>query len=166
MKSDIDKYVSGEKNAVQDEFIISREKCGNSDFVHIHHSKMPEPLYEFWASRKKKRGGKPRHTGGKKPYVMLMIEGLTAQLANGLPAGNIGYLICLAPYIDWGTGRLIYGRQKRQMKISDIETVFQKSRRMTLYILSGLKKYGLLTHDREGYFISRDFLRRGSKSAN
>lgn len=161
MKSGLRKYLNGEQNAVRDEFIISREGTGDWEHVHVSHPDLPEPLYQFWAGKKKKAKGAPKHTGGKKPYVMLMIEKLTGLIADGLPAESVGYLVCLAPYIEWGTGELKVGRKKRQMKVADIEKVFRKSHRHTLRIISDLKEKDLLYRTQRGYVVSRELLKKG-----
>ena len=163
MKNDIMKYVSGEQNAIRDEFILSREKCGGSEFVHVQHPDLPEPLYTFWHSNKQTRKGNKNtsQTGGKKPYVMLMVEELIALMNKGLPAEDAGYLLYLTPYIEWGTGRLIHGRSKRQMKFVDIAKVFGKSYKTTQGIIATLKDHDLLAYTKEGYFISRELIKRG-----
>jgi hypothetical protein len=159
VRSDIAKYISGERNAIKDEFIVSREKCGGSEYVQVHHMELPEPIYAFWSSRKKDK--KPKHTGGKKPYAMLMMEELIRLMKGGLPAESTGYLIYLVPYIEWGTGRLIHGRNKKQMKFADIMKVFGKSYKTTQAIIATLKDHDLLAYTKEGYFISRELIKRG-----
>lgn len=166
LRNGLKEYLSGMKNAVRDEFIISRErsKKTDSELVFIQHPEMREPLYTFWHTRRS--GKKPKHTGGKKPYVMLMVEGLIELMEKGMPAEYAGYLLYLVPYIEWGTGRLLYGRTKRSMKFRDIQKIFDRSYVTTLKIISRLKQYNLLTHTKEGYFISRDIVKRGGKNAD
>jgi len=159
VRSDIAKYISGERNAIKDEFILSREKCGSSEYVQVQHPELPEPIYTFWHTRKKANA--PKHTGGKKPYAMIMIEELIRLMKGGLPAEATGYLIYLTPYIEWGTGKLIYGRGKRQMKFADIMKVFGKSYKTTQAIIAKLKDHDLLAYTKEGYFISRELIKRG-----
>jgi len=165
MKNEIYDYLRGTKNVVRDEFIISREKSKktNSEFVYVQHPEIDEPLYTFWHSYRKS-GKKPKHTGGKKPYAMLMIERLIELMENGMPAEYAGYLLYLVPYVEWGTGRLLYGRKKRLMKFKDIQKTLGRSYVTTQNIISELKKYNLLTYTREGYFVSREIVKKGRKT--
>jgi len=165
MKKETLEYLRGERNATMDEFILSRERTHSSELVYINHPELPEPLYTFWSSRgnKGRSKRKPKHTGGKKPYVMLMVEELVSLMRKGLPPESAGYLLYLAPFIEWGTGRLVFGRKKRQMTVSDIEKVFRKSRRATLYIIAELRRHDLIIYSsEEGYFVSRDLIKRGA----
>ena len=159
MKDGMRKYLSGQQNAVRDQFIISREKAGGCEHVHVSHPELAEPLYQFWTGKKK--ANSPKHTGGKKSYVMVMIRELAGLIANDLPAENVGYLMCLVPFVEWGTGRLVLGRDNRQMTLADIQQKFKRSRRKTLYILSNLKKHGLLVRDAGGYALSRSLIKKG-----
>lgn len=163
MKSDFLKYLSGEKNAVRDEFILSREKSNGNELVVVSHPEINEPVYSFWRAggKEKNSNQNPKHTGGKKPYAMVMLNELVSVLGKGVPIELIGYLVALAPYAEWGTGRLMCGRKKRKMQVADIEKVFRKSRRTTLNTLSTLKKHGLLSYTEEGYFISGFLVRKG-----
>ncbi len=84
-------YLSGNKNVVKDEFIISREKCANtnSELVFVQHSQMADPLYTFWHSLKGFKS-KPKHTGGKKPYAMEFVRHIRD---NGLIIGSVNIYI-------------------------------------------------------------------------
>lgn len=167
VKDELRKYLSGQQNAVCDQFIISREKTGGCEYVHVSHPELAEPLYQFWVGKKNKASGTPRHTGGKKPYVMLMIQELTELIVQGTPAHCVGHLICLVPYVEWGTGRLVIGREKQSMRVDDIGKVFGCKRRWTLHILGNLKRNGLLTCGGGSYFIPRDLIKKGGgKSEN
>lgn len=166
-KSNMADYINGTKNTVKEEMIISREKCDrtNNEFVYVQPLSMDEPLYMFWY----KRGhgsAKPKHTGGKKPYVMLMIDELIRLIDSGISAEHLGSMIRLTPYIEWGTGRLLYGREKRSMRVKDMMKVLGKKERTTFNIISRFKKHGLLSYKDGSYFISRSFIKRGAKSEN
>ena len=163
VKSDFLKYLSGEKNAVRDEFILSREKSNGNELVFVSHPEISKPVYSFWRAggKEKNSNQNPKHTGGKKPYAMVMLNELVSVLGKGVPIELIGYLVALAPYAEWGTGRLVCGRKKRKMQVADIEKVFRKSRRTTLNTLSTLKKHGLLSCTDEGYFISSHLIKKG-----
>ena len=161
MKDGLRKYLSGQQNAIRDEFIISREKAGWCEHVYVSHPELIEPLYQFWTGAKKKASGTPKHTGGKQSYVMLMIQELAGLIAADLPAENVGYLMCLVPFVEWRTGRLVLERENRQMTLIDIQQKFKRSRRKTLYILSSLKKHGLLVRDTKGYALSRSLIKKG-----
>ncbi|MFA5629802.1 MAG: hypothetical protein WC958_06150 [Dehalococcoidales bacterium] len=169
LKQPLKDYILGKKNIVQDEFIISREKNSktNCEFVYVQHPEMDNPMYTFWHSL---RGGgknkKPKHTGGKKPYAMLMIENLIGLMEDGMPAEYAGYLLYLVPYIEWGTGKLLYGRKKRPMRSGDITAVFKKKRRSVFLVLAKLKEYNLLYYvPGEGYFVSREIIKRGARKS-
>lgn len=169
VKNDFARYISGEINAVKDEFILSREKAPRgSELIHVTHTESQSAVYEFWTSTSEgqRRGKAPKHTGGKKPYVMLMVERLIVLLASGLPIEHIGYLVCLSAHIEWGTGKLVTGRTKRRMKFIDIQKVFHCGYKKTQAILAGLKEYNLIAYTKEGYFVSRDLIKKGSMKRN
>jgi len=154
-------YLNGEKNSVVDQFVISREKAHNSECIQVQYTEIPKPLYTFWVSPRKSKNKTPKHTGGKKPYVMLMLQELEILAKKGIPAETVGHLIFLVPYIEWKTGKLVIGREKRNVKVEDIQKIFNKSKRATLYIIADLKKHSLIERKEGAYFVSRAIIKKG-----
>lgn len=138
-------------------------------------------LYGFWHnSRKKdnepsiitvnenlevetKEKPPPKHTGGKKPYLMLMINEIEELRKQGVKNIEelIGYVACLGKYIEWNTGRLIHTRKKTPLQYKDLLEIYKCSNKKLNKILNELKEHGLLFKTEEGYFVSTKFIKKG-----
>jgi hypothetical protein len=182
MKKELLEYLSGERNAVKDEFILSREKSGKSELLYVSHADMQSPLYALWSGPKAKAKAKrckqveaesvalvkyeevkPKHTGGKRPYVMLM-EGKSNEI-NSLSLEASGLLLKLfyGGNIEWHTGRVIRKRDKKSMTMPMIGEQFKIGTRELKRIASELSAKGVMHYDRtkKSHFVSRDFAKKG-----
>lgn len=109
----------------------------------------------------------PKHSGGKKTYVMLMLqqfEEFKNKNINNIEE-LVGFLVCLSYNMEWRTGRLVHRRNKKQLKYADLLKLFSGGKRKLDRIMKDLKKYELLTHTKEGYFISNKLIKKGSNVA-
>ena len=159
---------------VNGNFTITREKTSNgSEYIRV----LPEnkttegmELYTFWynpKSENKDPSKKPKHTGGKKPYVMLMVDEMEDLKEKGVKNVEelIGYVVSLSKYIEWHTGKLIHKRSKKPLKYKDLQQIYGCSNKKLNKMINLMKEHDLLYYTDEGYFISSRFIKKG-KSQN
>lgn len=105
----------------------------------------------------------PRHSGGKKPYVMLMVDEVERLRKDGVKNVEelVGYLACLSKNIEWNTGKLVKKRTKKPLKYKDLQGMFPCSKNKLNRILKDLKEQDLLYGTQEGYFISPRIIKKG-----
>lgn len=89
----------------------------------------------------------------KKTRAVLKLSEIEARKEQGLTAEEMGCLVFLIPYTEPRTGKLIYGRNKRNMKYDDLGVVLKQGRTKIDRIIRSLKNKGLLLYDK-GYYIS------------
>jgi hypothetical protein len=160
-------FINRNVNATNANVAISREFAGNGR-EHIYISVDGKPWYNFWHDpNKSKSRDSPKHSGGKKPYVMVMTEKIDELKKNGIKNVEemIGFLVCLGKYIEWNTGRLINVRSKKSLLYADIQKIYGCSNNKLNRILAELKEHDLLLNAAEGYFVSRSLIKKG-KSKN
>jgi hypothetical protein len=101
-------------------------------------------------------------TGGKPSYYMVVERDLDKFINEKKPDYEIlGYLWPLLSKTSWHTGLLKYKRKKKPLRFEDFIDIFGKSRAKTAEIVNKLKEYGILSHDKDGYKLSRDFIKKG-----
>ncbi len=167
MNKELLAFINGEVNAFkQEDIVISRAKLSNgSQHVRISIVGTDTPLYEFWHKRGSPAGDSPpKHTGGKKPYIMVMVDEIEKlKETEGLKNAEelIGYLVSLSRYIEWSTGKLVKKRSKKPLKYSNLQAMFTCGNKKLNRILNQLKEHDLLFSTQEGYFISRKFIKKG-----
>jgi hypothetical protein len=163
-------FMNREINTVCATVMMSRQETDKgTDYITIKDAEELLQLFELWRSThpKKARDKPPKHTGGKKPYLMVMLERLR-ELKGGkvehLPELT-GSLVLLGDNIEWGTGRLVRGRgkHKKPMRYGDIQNLLGYSEWKLNKVLALMKEHDLLTETEEGYFVSRQLIRRGGK---
>lgn len=163
MKSDFVKWFNKEVNAVRAEVVISREVAPNG-VEHIFVSEGDDQLFDFWHNPSRKKAQEnPKHTGGKKPYLMLMlekIEALRKQKVKGIEE-VIGFAVCLGGNIEWNTGRLIHKRSKKPLQYKDLLERYSGGRYGLDKILKAMQEHELLFHTSDGYCIAPSLLKRG-----
>lgn len=176
------KFIKGEINVLQYPFILSREKAPNGSSYFVLSSDFGEKallMLDFWKNASKssdyicsineetgeidKTEKKPKHTGGKKPYIMLMIEEIEKLKKKNVKSVEemIGYLVCLGNYIEWSTGRLIKKRKKEPLQYKDLLNIYGCSNNKLNMMLGKMKEHDLLYSTQEGYFISTRFIKKG-----
>lgn len=180
------KFINEETNAVilDCPVMISREKMPSGmEYIMI----MPKvkddymKMYGFWYNQNKKvkepsiisvnEDGEiiqtakqpPKHTGGKKPYLMLMVNEIEKLREKGVKNIEelIGYVACLGKYIEWNTGRLIHKRKKTPLRYKDLQDIYKCSNKKLNKMIKQLKEHDLLYNTEEGYFISSKFIKKG-----
>jgi hypothetical protein len=166
MEKDLFKYLNGEVNAVKIEVVLVRERLPNG-IEHLTVSTANEGrllLCEQWKNPKKKpRSDTPKHTGGKKPYIMLMVDEVEKLRKDGVKNVEelVGYLVCLGKFVEWNTGKLIQKRSKKPIRYKDLQGIFPCGNRKLNRILGELKEHDLLFGTEEGYFISTRLIKKG-----
>lgn len=134
-------------------------------------------MFSFWNNPKKKNREKiivdengveateipPKHTGGKKPYIMVMQEEVERLRSEGVKGVEelIGYCVSMGKYIEWNTGKLIHKRSKKPLKYSDLLDIYKCSNNKLSRMISEMKEHDLLYKTEEGYFISSRLLKKG-----
>lgn len=124
--------------------------------------------HTYWVNpNEKKTMGKPKHTGGKKSYSMLMTEELK-RLRMRLKDNNVrnveevlGYMFVLTEYSEFNTNRLVNKRSKKSLQYKDLLEVLDCSNNKLNKMIKILKDNNLLSHTNEGYFISQEFIKKG-----
>ncbi len=92
-----------------------------------------------------------------KTNIVIKIKETQLQKEEGLTPEEMGCLVFLALYMQPRTGKLVYGRNKRNMKYQDILLVLNQGRRKTDRIIKSLKKKGFLFYNK-GYYLNCDFI--------
>ncbi len=177
MKKETVEYLLGERNAVKDEFIISREKAGESELVVVSHPDVEDPIYRLWSRAKKHRHyklknhdadvepqGRPKTTGGKKPYIMLM-QGQEIIPALSFLAAGLLLKIFNGGHVEWHTGRVVYGRKKESMTQGVMAKCFDTGKAKIKVIIAELVEKKVMRYDRKkrAYFVSRTIAKKGGR---
>ena len=165
MDKNLADFFSGATNVISGNITIIRESIPDgSQFWTIKRDDVE--IISFWHNPKNKPAKEkppPKHTGGKKPYIMLMVgevEKLRAQGVCGVEE-LIGYLACLGQYIEFNTGKLIHKRSKKPLQYKDLQRIFPCGNKKLNRILRELKEHDLLFNTQEGYFISSRLIKKG-----
>jgi len=167
MNKEVLSFINREINAVQiGDIILSRETTSSGyELIHISAAFNDELIYRFWNNPNETKG-EPKHTGGKKPYIMLLTDEIKKLKKQGVAniEEMVGFIVCLGGNIEWGTGRLINKRSKKPLKYEDIKGIFSGGKWKLDRIISELKEHNLLYNTQEGYFISTDFIKKGKST--
>jgi hypothetical protein len=156
-------YEEGNADVLQATITISREvTAGGQQYIHVIAG--GQELYSFWHNPKKSKN--PKHTGGKAPYIMVMTQELekfktVAGDSDFEVESCIGFLTCMAKYIEWKTGKLIHPRSKKALKYKDLVGIVTFGKRKLDSVIYTLKDFNLLSHTAEGYFVSRKIIKKG-----
>lgn len=123
------------------------------------------PLYNniWYDPNKNKSDKKPKNTGGKKPYLMLMVSEIEALREKGVKKVEelIGYVVCLGNYIEWNSGRLIHKRSKKPIQYKDLQEIYKCGNNKLNKMIKLMKDNDLLYYTDEGYFISQKYIKKG-----
>ena len=163
-------FLNGNSNVLcLSEAIITRDKTPTgSEYItiKIDNGNKELELYSFWHNPNKpvkKDKPPPKHTGGKKPYIMLMVDEIERLKKDGV--SNVeelaGYLVSLGKYVEWNTGRLIHTRTKNQLKYKDIQKIFNCGNKKLNRLLADMKDHELLYLADGGYVISSRLIKKG-----
>lgn len=147
---------------------ISREFAKGVECIYINEIKEGEtrPLYPpLWynPAKKTKTEKQPKHTGGKQPYIMLMVNEVESLREQGVKNIEelIGYVVILGKYIEWNTGKLIHKRSKKPLMYKDLQEIYSCSKPKLNKMINLMKEHDLLYYTDEGYFISSKYIKKG-----
>lgn len=174
MDKNLLKFFNYEINAVKlsDNVILSREKIPNGadcfylNFYddkgkdlgrHIGFKNLNSKTNEVTSDKK------PMSTGGKKPYLMLMINEIEDLRKKDVKNVEelIGYVASMGKYIEWNTGKLIKKRSKKALQYKDLLELYGCSNKKLNKMLKLMKEHDLLYSTDEGYFISQKYIKKG-----
>jgi hypothetical protein len=159
------KFASGETDIFSGPPVMIRERLPNgASFICIKRELGQEhDDIRLIEPSKRKRSDNPQNTGGKKPYLMLMIDEVFNLKKDGVKNVEemIGYLVSLGKNIEWNTGKLIHKRSKKPLLYKDILKLYGCGNRKLNRLLNEMQEHDLLFHTEEGYFISPKFIKKG-----
>ena len=174
MKKETQEYLVGERNATRDEFILSREKVRGSEYISLSLPDRNEPIYKLWTRKKiyKKPSQavgeievkQPKHTGGKRPYIMLMQDQRDTINKLSNQAAGLMMKLLAGGFIEWDTGRIIDRRSKKPLTISMIRSRYKLDTTKTKGLIKELTENKVIKYDRKqrSYFFNADFARKGA----
>ena len=153
-----------------DGIILSRERTKKKCDL-WHFSDGEKDLKQLWVNKtekpekEKKRGS--FYTGGKQPYSMHMDKEYRALLESKNYKGDLlkqfGVVSALQYYAEFGNGRLINRRTKKPLT-RDAMADYAGVKHGTFYRLLGdMVSNGLIEKKTDGYYISRNFVKKGGK---
>lgn len=160
-------FLAGEVDVARITGSIMRGRLPSGvEYLTVRDDELPDiVLVEQWKNPEKKKGDKPpKHSGGKKPYIMLMVDEIEKLRSQGVTNVEelIGYLVCLGKYIEWNTGRLILKRSKKPLRYKDLRETFPCGNKKLNKILAELEDHDLLFKAQDGYSVSGRFIRKGA----
>lgn len=179
MQKELLEFLHGERNAVRGDLVLGRERAGNSEYYYVsapQHDDECKPILKGWAKKVKRdvvaleRDGqfsvevkKPKHTGGKRPFIMLMQDrGEVIEKLSLSASGFLFQLFC-GGYVEWHSGRVIDRRNKKPLTVKMICDKFKIKQADMQAILRELGESGIMKYDRKNraYFINCDIAKKG-----
>jgi hypothetical protein len=168
----------GDVNSAEVKVVLGRERSSNGReyiVLSIDNDGVPMELFGFWQSKAMKKPfmidddgeiveRKPKHTGGKPPYVMLMVQEI--EKLRGNPEVKsleevIGFAVLLGRNVEWHTGRLKRAKGKESLKYADMVNIYSGTKRNLNRIIKEMKLLGILRHEKDGYYISSQYVKKG-----
>lgn len=178
MKKETLEYLNGERNVAIDEFVVGRERTGNSELILVSLPECEKPLYALWNSKKTAKKYKmnvesgevtfelitPKGTGGKESYVMLMPNSVTDLNKSQISLDAAGMIFRLIDCIEWNTGRIYRKRDKKSMTINMLSSFLNIGKLRAKTIIRELTKLGVIYYDNKNkaYFFNAKYIRKGA----
>lgn len=177
MKKQLTDYINGEVNVVQDEFIISRERNSRGgELILVNIPDFEKPMYALWNCKKEAKRHrvkrvnefeytveqvKPKGTGGKNAYVMVILSEL--EKIEDLSIEASGLFLKLFSCIEWNTCKLIRKRDNVALTQRMIAQRFNIGTGKVKHLISQLTSANVLKYDNKekAYFINQDLVKKG-----
>jgi len=176
INKELAEYLSGQRNAVRDTFILSREKANGAEYVSVSLPDNPTPIYNLWTKPIKKANPnkatgiieevKPKHTGGKRPYIMLMQDQNDITNTLSIEAAGLMFKLLAGGFIEWDTGRIMDRRSKQPLTIDKIRSRYKLGKDKSKTIIKELTENDIIKYDHKqrAYFFNAKFARKGGGS--
>jgi hypothetical protein len=171
-------YQNGDKNVLSPVSIARSYKNGR-EFISSYYGDIPLPVtygpnYARGKRKEKlptndeirvqkKADTKPKGTGGKEAYVMLMTKNEDKMMNLSKNAKLILFSIFFGG-IQWNTDKLVQTRSKKLHTSATIAKLIGSSERTTLKALKELSDKDIVKYDRKRkvYFMGADIARKGA----
>lgn len=176
MKKETAKFITGQQNVTIDNFVLGRERVGNSELILVSLPEYEEPLFALWNSRKDAKKYRkveieyeivfekknPKGSGSQKTYVMLMQTAI-AELSRNVSLEALGFLLKITPCIEWDTGRIYRKRDQKSMTVDMLSKYVGIGLIKTKNILKELSKNDVIFYlpGQRAYFVNQRYLRKG-----
>lgn len=176
MKKETREYLCGERNAVKDEFVLSREKQGVAELVYVSLPEEKEPIYALWTKRQRRYRGKketapgeiakPKHIGGKRPYIMLMQDKNDILNKLSMEAAGLVFKLLGGGFVEWNTCRIIDRRTKNPLTKAQMKDRYGLSAAKIRSLLEELTKNDVIRYDHKerSYFFNTQLAKKGACS--
>jgi hypothetical protein len=173
VKPETREYILGERNAIRDEFILSRERAGNAEYVNVTLPGEQQPIYSLWTQKPQKYKATeatgeivknpPKHTGGRRPYIMLMQDQQDVLNVLTLDAAGLLLKLIAGGFIDWHTGRIVDRRTKQPLTSVMMRTRYKLGATKIKAMIKELTKNEVIKYDRKqkAYILNAKFARKG-----
>lgn len=104
--------------------------------------------------QRQRQNKEPKHTGGKPPFIKLMLDGLDA-IEDKVSLRALGMLVKLRRLVAWNTSSI------NASSIRDVARKIKMNQKTTWRHLQELVDAGVLMEADGGYVLSRDVIQRG-----
>jgi hypothetical protein len=167
-------YINKCVNVTQDEFILGREKMGNSEIIIVGVPGCVDPLYTLIDFKKEKskyrieQSGEeiariervtPKGTGGEPAFAMLILSSISK---HDLSIDASGLLMkFILNNLEWNTGRLIRKRDKKTLTKQMISEQYSIGKIRLKNILSELKGIVEYRPRFKAYYVNHNAVRKG-----
>jgi len=141
--------------------IFTREMSPDkqSELIHIRDKDIEESYYSFWNKRGENKNPPKKRSTNQPAYVKLYNAKLM-ELGDKLSYVDIGFLISVAPLIDWHSGALI-NKKKEKLTIDDIAKIINETKRNAYKRVNPLISAGVMFKRNGHYYINRSYMAKG-----
>ena len=141
--------------------IFTREMSPDkqSELIHIRDKDIEESYYSFWNKRGENKNPPKKRSTNQPAYVKLYNDKLM-ELGDKLSYVDIGFLISVAPLIDWHSGALI-SKKKEKLIIDDIAKIIKETKRNAYKRVNPLISAGVMFKKGSHYYINRSYMAKG-----
>ena len=102
----------------------------------------------------------PKGTGGKRAYVMFMLD--KADVIEGCSIGAQGLLLQLLYHVEWHTNKLVDKRSKKPLTCKSIAEKNLISVSTIKRCLRELRDKGLINYHDKAYYLDRNIVKKGA----
>jgi len=142
--------------------IFTREMSPDkqSELIHIRDKDIEESYYSFWNKRGENKNPPKKRSTNQPAYVKLYNDKLM-ELGDKLSYSDIGFLISVAPLIDWHSGALVDRRTKEKLTVDDIAEKIGETKRNAYNRVNPLISAGVMFKRGSHYYVNRSYMAKG-----